>query len=61
MSIDVKRQKEIIDNIDYLNNQFLDRYLTLASKEEIDFACEYLDRFGYEVKVENLAVTWPRI
>jgi len=61
MSIDAKRQKEIIDKIDYLNNQFLDKYLTLADKEEIEFACEYLKQFGYEVKVEELAVTWPRI
>jgi len=61
MSIDVKRQKEIIDKIDYLNNQFLDKYLDLDDKEEVDFACEYLKRFGYEVKVEGLAVTWPRI
>lgn len=61
MSIDAKRQKEIIDKIDYLNNQFLDKYLDLDDKEEVDFACEYLKQFGYEVKVEKLAVTWPRI
>lgn len=61
MSIDVKRQKEIIDKIDYLNNQFLDKYLDLDDKEEVDFACEYLKQFGYEVKIENLAITWPRI
>ena len=59
--IDTKRQKEIIERIDYLNNQFLDKYLTLANKEEINFACEYLKQFGYETKVEGLAVTWPRI